>query len=71
MLAGQLKESGEIFLCEVLIMGEHFSNVSFARSVHGDAIGEAIALVGASFIEVQSGKNAVMSMVGDFGIRIR
>jgi hypothetical protein len=66
----QLKENGEAFLSEVLIMGKRFSNVSFAHCVHGDAVGEAIALVGASFIEGQSSNKALMSMARDFGIGV-
>src|SRR6266550_2654583 len=48
---GQLKENGEAFLNEVLIMGERLSNVSFAHGVHGDAVGKTIAFVVASLIE--------------------
>jgi hypothetical protein len=65
-LAQQLKENGEAFLSEVLIRGKHFSNVSFAHRVHGDAVGAAIALVGASFVEGQTGNKVFMSMTRGF-----
>jgi hypothetical protein len=43
MLVEQLRENGEAFLREVLIMSEHFSNVSFEHRVHGDAVGKTIS----------------------------
>jgi hypothetical protein len=66
----RLKEGGKAFLREVVIVREHFGEIPFAHRYHGYAIGEAIAFVGARFVEVQPGKKVLVSLGHYFGMEL-
>jgi hypothetical protein len=44
------KQDVETFLREVMIIGQNFRQAFTAHGLHGDAIGEAVFLVGTSFV---------------------
>ena len=67
----RLKQRGKAFLPEVMIVREHFGDMSFAHRRHGYAIRETVAFVGARFVEVQPGKEAFVSLGHYFGMSIR
>jgi hypothetical protein len=41
------------FLCEVVIVGQDFRQPFVAHHLHGDAVGEAVFLVGARLVQGQ------------------
>src|SRR5262249_4478713 len=50
------EQNGEAFLREVVVVGEDFGDAPVAHRLHGDAIGQAVALVRALLVERQSGE---------------
>ena len=52
-LRGLWKQDMKTFLCEVVIVGQDFRQPFAAQHLHGDAIGEAVFLVGARLVQGQ------------------
>ena len=49
----------EAFLLEVLVVGENSGQTLAAHGLHGDAVGEAVALVGTASIKIEPGQNCL------------
>ena len=63
--ADRLKERGKAFLREVVIVREHFGNISFAHRRHGYAICETVALVGAFFVQSEPAQKRFSGLWND------
>ncbi len=46
----------EAFLLEVLVVGENSGQTLAAHGLHGNAVGEAVALVGTAGIKIEPGQ---------------
>jgi hypothetical protein len=51
-----LEQFGKPFLREMIIMRQDFGNAFPMHHQHRDAVGQAVALVGAGFVEGQAGQ---------------
>src|SRR2546421_12072329 len=48
------KQDVKTFLCEVMVVGEHFRQTFTAHDVHGNAVRKAICLIGACPVQRQA-----------------
>ena len=53
---GDSKEGSKAFLLEVAVVGEHLSDALPAHGLHGDAVGQTVALVGTLLVKAKARK---------------
>src|SRR5205807_1958033 len=61
-----VQEAEEALLGKMAIVGEDLVDALVAHDVHGNAINEAILLVGAALVESEAGEEGVVGLMGDF-----
>lgn len=69
-LSVQVEEPDETFLREVAVIRKDFLDVSMSHDVHGNAIHEAILLVGPPLIQRQASEERIVRLRDHCGARI-